>query len=287
MNILVIGGTRYFGVPMVNRLLEQGHRVTIASRGNTRDNFMDSVSRIIFSRTDKSSIIKAFSNTKYDLVIDKIAYCSEDVRDLLDVVDCNRYIMMSTTAVYNGKLNITEKDFDPLNKRLVWCSRTDFGYDEIKRQAECALFQKYKHIPSLAVRYPYVIGKDDYTGRLRFYVDRTIKEVPMYIDDLDSQMSFIRSDEAGYFLAWLAEHDISGAINGASRGSISIREILNYVCEKTGKRAIISKSGEIAPYNGNVDYTINTGLAETIGYEFSELHSWIYDLIDYFIECSI
>ena len=33
MNILVIGGTRYFGIHMVNKLLEQGHRVTIATRG--------------------------------------------------------------------------------------------------------------------------------------------------------------------------------------------------------------------------------------------------------------
>lgn len=287
MNILVIGGTRYFGVPMVNRLLEQGHRVTIATRGNTRDNFLDNVSRIIFSRTDKSSIIKTLSNTKYDLIIDKIAYCSEDVRDLLDVVECGRYIMMSSAAVYDRGIDLKEKDFDPLNKRLVWCSRTEYEYDEIKRQAECALFQKYKHIPSLAVRYPYVVGKDDYTGRLRFYIDRTVKEIPMHIDNLDSQISFIRSDEAGYFIAWLAEHDISGAINGASSGSISIREILDYVHKKTGKRAIISKCGEIAPYNGEPDYTINTDLAETIGFDFTNIHDWIYDLIDYFIECSV
>lgn len=33
MNILVIGGTRYFGTHMVNKLLEQGHDITIATRG--------------------------------------------------------------------------------------------------------------------------------------------------------------------------------------------------------------------------------------------------------------
>lgn len=33
MNILVIGGTRYFGIHMVNKLLEQGHDITIATRG--------------------------------------------------------------------------------------------------------------------------------------------------------------------------------------------------------------------------------------------------------------
>lgn len=33
MKILVIGGTRYFGIHMVNKLLEQGYKVTIATRG--------------------------------------------------------------------------------------------------------------------------------------------------------------------------------------------------------------------------------------------------------------
>ena len=38
MKILVIGGTRYFGIHMVHKLLEQGHEVTIATRGKTPEN---------------------------------------------------------------------------------------------------------------------------------------------------------------------------------------------------------------------------------------------------------
>lgn len=36
MNILVIGGTRFFGIDMVNELLTAGHDVTIATRGKHR-----------------------------------------------------------------------------------------------------------------------------------------------------------------------------------------------------------------------------------------------------------
>ena len=39
MNILVIGGTRFFGIHTVNALLEQGHNVTLAIRGNTKNVF--------------------------------------------------------------------------------------------------------------------------------------------------------------------------------------------------------------------------------------------------------
>ncbi|MGH4123418.1 MAG: NAD-dependent epimerase/dehydratase family protein [Clostridium sp.] len=34
MNILVLGGTRFFGVHLVDNLLKNGHQVTIANRGN-------------------------------------------------------------------------------------------------------------------------------------------------------------------------------------------------------------------------------------------------------------
>ena len=43
MNILVIGGTRFFGIHMVNELLTAGHDVTIATRGNASDSFGDKV----------------------------------------------------------------------------------------------------------------------------------------------------------------------------------------------------------------------------------------------------
>ena len=49
--ILVIGGTRFFGIPMVHRLLAEGHHVTIATRGRSGDDFGDSVERIIMDRS--------------------------------------------------------------------------------------------------------------------------------------------------------------------------------------------------------------------------------------------
>ena len=56
MNILVIGGTRFFGIPMVNELLAHGHNVTIATRGTTPDSYGDSVKHIIIQRTQEKSM---------------------------------------------------------------------------------------------------------------------------------------------------------------------------------------------------------------------------------------
>ena len=102
-----------------------------------------------------------------------------------------------------------------------------------------------------------------------------MKSIPMNIDNVDYQMSYIRSDEAGKFLTFLVDKDVKGAINGASDGTISIKEIIEYVEEKTGARAIIDNSGEDAPYNGEPEYSICTDKAKELGYQFTELKDWM------------
>ena len=235
MKILVIGGTRFFGIHMVEELLKTGHDVTIATRGLSADGFSRRVQRIVFDRTDADSVRNALSGRHFDVIIDKLAYCSNDIRSVMDVADCNQYIHMSTTAVYGPK-----------------------------------------HLN--------VIGKDDYTKRLLFYVEHIMKSIPMYIDNPDCQIGFIRSDEAGRFLTFLAGKPFRGAVNGCSEGTVSIREMLDYVEQKTGKKAILSADGDTAPYNGEPEYSINTDLAASLGFRFSRLHDWIFELLDYYID---
>lgn len=285
MKILVIGGTRFFGIHTVNSLLEQGHEVTIATRWNTPDSYGDKVKRICVERTDAQSLKEQLGGTYYDVVIDKLAYCSNDIKNVLEVINCGKYIHMSSTAVYNPKrTNTVEEDFDGKAGELIWCKRDAYPYDDIKRQAEYALWQQYPERNWVAVRYPFVIGPDDYTNRLEFYVEHVKKGLPMYIDNIEAQMSFIGSREAGEFMAYLVDKDLAGAVNGASHGTISMREILAYVEERTGKKAILSAEGEPAPYNGEPSYSINTQKAEKLGYTFTELKDWIYELLDEYIE---
>lgn len=285
MKILVLGGTRFFGIYMVNELLAKDHDVTIATRGKASDEYGDKVQRIVIERTSEKSLKDALGGRHYDVVIDKIAYCSNDIKYVMEAVDCDKYIHMSSTSVYEPKhINTLETDFNGVSKQLVWCDRKAFSYEEIKRQAECALWQAYADKNWIAVRYPFAIGQDDYTKRLMYYVEHTMKSIPMNIDNLDNQMGFIRSDEAGKFMAFLVDKEYRGAINGSSEGTISIREIIEYVEKKTGTKAVIDKAGEDAPYNGEPEYSINTERARALGFQFSTLHDWIYGLIDEYIQ---
>ncbi len=285
MKILVIGGTKFFGIHMVNALLSKGHDVTIATRGKAADPFGDKVRRIFLERTEEESVQRALQGTHYDVVIDKIAYCSNDIKYVMDVVDCDTYIYMSSTAIYDPKhMQTVEEDFDGMGGELIWCDRKDFSYEKVKRQAEYTLWQQYPDRKWIAIRYPFVIGEDDYTKRLLFYVEHTMKSIPMNIDNVDCKMGFIRSEEAGEFMAFLVDKDVDGAFNGASDGTISLREIIEYVERKTGLKAVMDETGEDAPYNGEPEYSICTDKAKALGYEFSQLKDWIYELLDYYIQ---
>ena len=61
----------------------------------------------------------------------------------------------------------------------------------------------------------------------------------MAIVDLERGLTFIRDEEVGRFLVWIANQNYNGPINLSSTGYITIREILEYIERKTGKKAII------------------------------------------------
>ena len=286
MNILVLSGTRFFGIHIVKSLLKRGHEVTVATRGYKEDEFGASVNRIHVDRLDAWAMKQAFINQHYDVVYDNICYCSNDLKAVLEAVSCDRFILMSTTAVYELHNHTVEEDFKPEEKELIWCDRDAFPYGEVKRLAECALRKGYVQQKAVAVRYPYVIGKDDYTARLKFYIEHVMQEIPMNVDNLNNQMSFIGSCEAGDFLAYLADQEYTGAINGCNEGTISLHEIINYVEEKTGKKAQYSLTGDEAPYNGTPEYSIDTHKARGLGYSFTDVKDWIYELIDFYIDTS-
>lgn len=109
MNILVIGGTRFFGIHMVNELLTAGYDVTIATRGKASDSFGDKVKRIFLERTKEESVREALSGTHYDVVIDKIAYCSNDIK----------YVMLYNVRVNSVRLIFIDEPFEKMSDHNI------------------------------------------------------------------------------------------------------------------------------------------------------------------------
>lgn len=278
-NVLVIGGTRFMGIQLVNELLSLGNKVTIATRGQAEDEFGDRVGRIILDVSNANSVKAALGGRKFDIVFDNLAYCSNYVKNILDNVVCKKYVQLSSIAVYPRKMNLVETDFQP---EIILHEWRDFhGWDDYsigKKQAEATLAQKYSDRPSITVRIPYVTK----TERLYFYCSHIVEQKPMKIRDINVRMTFIQDSEVGKFLPWIAAQDFTGNINLSSNGNVKLSDIIGYIEEKVGEKAIISDDGDDSPFNEK-SFSLDMSKATQLGYKTSNLESWFWRLMDSYI----
>lgn len=283
MKILVIGGTRYFGKHLVNTLLEESHEVTIATRGLTPDIFGDRVKRIRLDRTDRNSVKAALTGHVFDVTYDNINYSPYDTESILECIQTDRYVFTSSSAVYRGGVGLKEEDFDPYHYLIRMGRRNDFHYREGKRLCESVLFQNYD-IQAMAVRFPVVIGKDDYSRRLYSYVERIATEVPMYIDNLEARFSMIEASQAGTFLAFLADRKETGPVNAASVGDVSVEELIAKIEMIIGKKAIFRENGHPGEFNEYPHNSLDIIRAQNMGFQFHPLEKTLQELLQLYAE---
>ena len=181
MNVLIIGGTRYMGRITVQRLLEQGDRLTVFSRGSTKPDWWDEVAHVQGDRNDYEDFRKKLKGMSFDAVIDTQAYRREDVESAVETLKGNvgRYLFVSTGSVYlDGKLDFSTHC--PFKETDVNWESLDYTYPEGedpygvgKRHCEKWL-QENSGVPYTIVRIPAVMGWDDPTGRMWWWVQRAL-----------------------------------------------------------------------------------------------------------------
>jgi nucleoside-diphosphate-sugar epimerase len=285
MNILILGGTRYIGKHIISSLLSKNYNVTIATRGKTPDPFGDLINRIVINeRNDIIDIQEKLKGRFFDIIIDNLAFDSNNVKILLENIECKKYLFTSSAAVYDKHINTVETDFSPFDYPIKWVWRDEgISFREGKRLAEATVFQYYNKFNPIAVRLPFVIGKDDYTKRMYYYIYNIINKKPLNINNMDNRISFVNSQEAGKFISFLIGTNYVGPINGCNNGTVKLRQLIEYVEDKTQVKAIYDSNSEPAPYNDQPDHYISNTLALDLGFAFTDLSNWIYKLIDYYI----
>lgn len=282
--ILVFGGTRFLGKELVKELIINGHNITIATRGKRKDEFGDKVKRLIIDKIDVKVLKEALEGKFYDVVYDTISYSSNDALRMCKVLEgkTNKYIVVSSVAVYKKGYMLNEREFDPKKYKVIMGEENDFSYAEGKRQMESYMYQNAS-FKVVSVRFPVVIGKDDYTGRLFKYFKKIKNKEKIYSTKINEKMNLITQSEAGIFLAWLYNKDIYGPINASCSGEINLKEIIECIEEEINTKALIdNKTDNIdtSPYNKYLGLTVNImNIMELGGYRFKNIHSEIKDII--------
>lgn len=265
--------------------MQAGHDVTIATRGFTEDSFGNAVKRLIVDREDGRLLKERLEDESYDIVYDNLCYSSNAAKIVCEVLKgkTKKYIMTSSMAVYEPALSLLEENFNPYEYAITYGDRKEFTYSEGKRLAEAALFQ-HATFPVVAVRFPVVIGENDYTKRLQFYVEHIVKQEAIAVDHIDGELSFIHEQEAGEFLSWCGMESVEGPINACSNGVVSVREVIHFIEENIDIKALIQEVGDKgAPYNEVTNCTLHNGKARELGFPFRELKLEMEKVLRYYI----
>jgi hypothetical protein len=116
-DVLVIGGSRYFGKRLIARLLAAGDRVTVLNRGSSAP--PAGVVHLIADRDDEDALRAALGPRTFDVVVDQVCYTPRQAAIARRVFTgrTGRYVMTSTVEVYeyeDSPALVSEAAVDPL-----------------------------------------------------------------------------------------------------------------------------------------------------------------------------
>lgn len=285
MNILILGGNRFFGLHLAKILIQEGHQITLLNRGKTDDGLGHQVERIQADRRERKKLEKAVEGQKWDLVYDQICYTATEAREACEIFasKANRYIVTSSESVFDYGADQPEIAFDPLSYTFSKEVSATENYQEAKRQMEVVFTESLILRNVAIVRPSLVVGLDDYTQRLHWHVRRTAQQLPMYFPDINIETDFILASDMGLALKAVGFSSFTGPVNCTSPGSVRLSDMIQ-MCERaTGKKAVLAREASDdnhSPYGGDQTKTMNTHLLASIGFKAKPATQWIEQLIN-------
>jgi len=169
MDLLILGGSRFVGLHLVNAALSEGHRVTTFNRGVSRAQPLPGTEAIT---GDRDGGLEALGRRTWDAVIDTSGYFPRLVRDSARYL-ANRtklYLFISTISVYRDFTQAGLTEDAPLattNEPAV----EDIGegrYGPLKALCESEVLAAYAD-RALIVRPGLIVGPHDPTDRFTYW----------------------------------------------------------------------------------------------------------------------
>lgn len=228
MKILIIGGSRFVGPPLVELLIGKGHQVYVFNRGIIRNEYGNSVAFIRGDRNEGFGIQEHF-----DVVIDMCAYTGAQTQRALDELSYNFFINFGTAASYKKSELFPLTEESPLGAWPVWGD-----YNVGKVECEQVLGRSGKTFAT--IRPVYILGAHNYVDREHFiYTKLRVGEPVMIPGNGQAICQFVFAKDVAAVLAFLAEQQIPGAFNCAGDEGVTLTGLVEYMAGLVGQSPIL------------------------------------------------
>lgn len=264
--VLVIGGTKYLGLEFIKLLNKSNTKLFVASRKKIEvENF------ITIDRKNQKNLNQLFIDNQFDIVVDFINYSGLDSKILINSINQQekvpKLILISTVYTYAMPLETKydsiydETSFNPLDYKTSIMDRPHVSYAEGKRNMESYCIQNYRKDKLVILRFPIILGYNDYTRRTHFYIDKIKNNIKINPMNIHKMGSYIFSNEAANSILNFVNSNYYGIYN-ISFKAISEFDLIKIFCNYYHARIdlILSKNIEFTntPFTSNFDFIINS-----------------------------
>lgn len=198
MKILVMGGTRFIGVYLTKRLVEQGHEVVLFNRGN-KPAPMPGIRQIQGDRTDASQLKEKLSSESFDAVYDNNGRELADTQPLAEIFHdkIKHFIYVSSAGVYLKSDQMPHREGDAVDLK-----------SRHKGKFETENYLASSGLPWTSIRPVYIYGPQNYNDLEAWFFDRIVRDRPIpipsngfhitqfgHVKDLASAMAAVLGNE--------------------------------------------------------------------------------------------
>ena len=167
VQILLMGGTRFVGKPLVSRLLQQGHRLTLFTRG--RQPVPEGVEAVNGDRGDDQALDQ-LKGRSFDVIVDSSGRTLTDSQRVLQRTGAptHRFLYVSSAGVYAGS--------------HTWPLDEDSPLDPASRhvgKGETEQWLMREGIAFTSFRPTYIVGPGNYNPVERWFFDRIVNDRPV------------------------------------------------------------------------------------------------------------
>lgn len=226
MDVLVTGGTRFVGRPVVARLLAAGHGVTLFTRG--RQPVPAGTRHIQGDRTVESDLA-ALDGERFDVIIDSSGRTLDDTRRVLAHTGAPRHrlVYVSSAGVYADS--------------VVWPLDEESPTDPASRhagKAETESWLRAEGIPFTSFRPTYIIGPGNYNPIERWFFDRLLQDRPVPLPgdgQLITQLGDVRDLAEAMTRCLEVEASRNRIYNCSGRQGVTLRGLVAAAAVACGK----------------------------------------------------
>ena len=274
MNILVIGGNRFTGKLLVEKLFSKGHSITVINR---RGIAPVACNVIKCDRNDTEKLELLMQGRSFDCVIDMCLFNIQQAKATVKMFNnkIEKYIFISSVAVYKESASFPIDENSTLG---LWPMFGSYGLDKLLVEN---YFESIKDFPFINLRPTYIIGKDNHLNREGYYFDKISKGEKIDIEkDGEAILSFVFVEDVADIIYEIIIKKVvlRESYNICNDEFITIKEFILMICNILGKVPVFNEVPEIVSFKNEHCFFSNKKIKNDFKFEFKSLKQGLTEL---------